>query len=376
MMNKTYDAYINDILDQSDLIKWIEGQPHNVFSEAAKLYDEESIYPKELMDEIGKSRLYSLYIGGKYNINDRIEYYGALNRIAREFPSLAALVAVQTAFVIFPLLEFANEDIQKRYLEPLLNGEITGAFASFENQTAYSLSRMSTTAKELGGKYRITGTKNMVSNADNADFFIVVSKMENQQLGFFIVDRDTPGLIVKERLDMDGRKAFPVFPVEFQNIVVPLDNYLSGDLPGLEMLKLTRKKLKKAVSFIALGMSKGLMDLGVSYLKKDRNLGKPLIANFGVQEELSKLHIDLTALNTTLQRVAIENLDDEVNVAHIKYKSNELALMMAETFLRLSTGSGAQNQADFSRYYRDAQMLLNFAGSSKSQIKIISQMWQ
>ena len=73
---------------------------------------------------------------------------------------------------------------------------------------------------------------------------------------------------------------------------------------------------------------------------------------------------------------SFEKQDDEVSVAHVKYKANELALMMSETFLRLSTGSGARNQADFSRYYRDAQMLLNFAGSSKSQIKIISQIWQ
>lgn len=375
-MNKTYETYIDDILKQSEVLKWIDEQPENVFYEAAKLYDEESIYPQKLMNEIAKSKLYSLYISGKYNVHERIEYYGIINRIARDFPSLAALIAIQTAFVIYPLVEFANEDIQKRYLEPLLNGEISGAFASFENQTAYSLSRMSTTAKELGGKYRITGTKNMVSNADNANFFIVVAKMENQQLGFFIVDRETPGLEVKEQLDMEGRKAFPVFPVEFKNIVVPLNNYIPGDVSGLDMLKLTRKKLKKSVSYIALGMSEGLMDLGVSYLKQDRNLGKPLIANFGIQEELSKLQIDLVTLQTTLQKMAIEKQDDEVSVAHVKYKANELALMMSETFLRLSTGSGARNQADFSRYYRDAQMLLNFAGSSKSQIKIISQIWQ
>ena len=375
-MNKTYETYIDDILKQSEVLKWIEEQPENVFYEAAKLYDEESIYPQKLMNEIAKSKLYSLYISGKYNVHERTEYYGIINRIARDFPSLAALIAIQTTFVIYPLVEFANEDIQKRYLEPLLNGEISGAFASFENQTAYSLSRMSTTAKELGGKYRITGTKNMVSNADNANFFIVVAKMENQQLGFFIVDRETPGLEVKEQLDMEGRKAFPVFPVEFKNIVVPLNNYIPGDVSGLDMLKLTRKKLKKSVSYIALGMSEGLMDLGVSYLKQDRNLGKPLIANFGIQEELSKLQIDLVTLQTTLQKMAIEKQDDEVSVAHVKYKANELALMMSETFLRLSTGSGARNQADFSRYYRDAQMLLNFAGSSKSQIKIISQSWQ
>ena len=375
-MNKTYETYIDDILKQSEVLKWIEEQPENVFYEAAKLYDEESIYPQKLMNEIAKSKLYSLYISGKYNVHERIEYYGIINRIARDFPSLAALIAIQTTFVIYPLVEFANEDIQKRYLEPLLNGEISGAFASFENQTAYSLSRMSTTAKELGGKYRITGTKNMVSNADNANFFIVVAKMENQQLGFFIVDRETPGLEVKEQLHMEGRKAFPVFPVEFKNIVVPLNNYIPGDVSGLDMLKLTRKKLKKSVSYIALGMSEGLMDLGVSYLKQDRNLGKPLIANFGIQEELSKLQIDLVTLQTTLQKMAIEKQDDEVSVAHVKYKANELALMMSETFLRLSTGSGARNQADFSRYYRDAQMLLNFAGSSKSQIKIISQIWQ
>lgn len=375
-MNKTYETYIDDILKQSEVLKWIEEQPENVFYEAAKLYDEESIYPQKLMNEIAKSKLYSLYISGKYNVHERIEYYGIINRIARDFPSLAALIAIQTTFVIYPLVEFANEDIQKRYLEPLLNGEISGAFGSFENQTAYSLSRMSTTAKELGGKYRITGTKNMVSNADNANFFIVVAKMENQQLGFFIVDRETPGLEVKEQLDMEGRKAFPVFPVEFKNIVVPLNNYIPGDVSGLDMLKLTRKKLKKSVSYIALGMSEGLMDLGVSYLKQDRNLGKPLIANFGIQEELSKLQIDLVTLQTTLQKMAIEKQDDEVSVAHVKYKANELALMMSETFLRLSTGSGARNQADFSRYYRDAQMLLNFAGSSKSQIKIISQIWQ
>ena len=137
-MNKTYETYIDDILKQSEVLKWIEEQPENVFYEAAKLYDEESIYPQKLMNEIAKSKLYSLYISGKYNVHERIEYYGIINRIARDFPSLAALIAIQTTFVIYPLVEFANEDIQKRYLEPLLNGEISGAFASFENQTAYS----------------------------------------------------------------------------------------------------------------------------------------------------------------------------------------------------------------------------------------------
>ncbi len=376
MQNRVFNQYLNDCRKTSPLLQWFENQDPTIFQEAAKQYDQAGIYPNDLVQAIIQQPIYDKYLTGQHQFQSRLEYYEFMREVAALFPSLASLIAIQSDYILYSLSRFANDNLKQEYLNPTLDGQLIGAFASYEHETISQLDRMKTTAEEREDTYLITGIKNMVSLADVADFFIVVAKCHTGDLGLFIVDKDTEGLTIGELTEVGGRQAFPVFPVIFDNVVVPKEKRILGALSGLEMLKEIRKQLKKSITVIAYGTASGVLEMGETYLRQDRNLGRPLIASQTIQEDLSSLYMEMSVLKPNIHQMILENVNTEVELAILKYKSCALAVNMSEKLLHLSAGSGAKDQAEFARYYRDAHMLTDFGGSPKTQMKIISQLWE
>ncbi len=376
MQNRVFNQYLNDCKKSSSLLKWLKNQDTSVFREAAKAYDQAGVYPNDLVHAIIQQPVYTKYLTGQHQFQSRLEYYEFMRELATLFPSLASLIAIQTDYILYSLSRFANDKFKSQYLEPTLDGQLIGAFASYEHETITQLDRMKTTAEEQADGYVITGIKNMVSIADVADFFIVVAKCHTGDLGLFIVDKDTEGLTIGELTEVGGRQAFPVFPVILDNVEVPKEKRILGALSGLEMLKEIRKQLKKSITVIAYGTASGVLEMGESYLRQDRNLGRPLIASRTIQEDLSSLYMEMSVLKPNIHQMIMENVNTDIELAILKYKSCALAVNMSEKLLHLSAGSGAKDQAEFARYYRDAQMLTDFGGSPATQMKIISQKWE
>ncbi|MGV3710752.1 MAG: acyl-CoA dehydrogenase family protein [Gemmatimonas sp.] len=135
--------------------------------------------------------------------------------------------------VQMPILRFGSEAQKQKYLPRMCSGEWIGAHGMSEPGSGSDAFALSTRADACEGGYRLTGSKTFVSNAPDADFFIIFATIEREKgvLGItgFLVDRDTPGLSVGKSIEKMGLKTSPMAEVFLENCFVPTEARLGRE---------------------------------------------------------------------------------------------------------------------------------------------------
>ena len=110
------------------------------------------------------------------------------------------------------ILDFATEEQKNTYLPKMASGACTGAFALTETEAGSDASALATTAKKNGNKgWLINGEKRYITNAPQADVFLVMARTDENSSGSrgisaFLVDADRPGITVGEPPKMLGNE--------------------------------------------------------------------------------------------------------------------------------------------------------------------------
>lgn len=132
---------------------------------------------------------------------------------------------------VYPILKFASEAIKKRYLPELIDKDAAkiSCLVYTDCKENPLICRMRT-----DGHYVLTGKKKFITNSPVADFFIVYSKTDDMKMNVFVVDKNSPGLIVKEDLKLTGLRTSTIANIDFQNCIVSAKNMIGN--PGMGAL--------------------------------------------------------------------------------------------------------------------------------------------
>ncbi|RMG97885.1 MAG: acyl-CoA dehydrogenase, partial [Candidatus Dadabacteria bacterium] len=103
---------------------------------------------------------------------------------------------VQTGIGSLPLVYYGTEAQKRRYLPGLADGSLLGCYALTEPTAGSDALAIRTRAVPSadGRSYRLTGTKQFITNARIADVLTVFAKVDGRHFTAFLVDRDAPGL--------------------------------------------------------------------------------------------------------------------------------------------------------------------------------------
>ena len=135
------------------------------------------------------------------------------------------------------LLKYGSDEQKKKWLEPLISGEMESAFSMTEPENAGSDPRsIKTTAKKEGDEWVINGHKVMTSNGIRADFAIVMCRTEeeddsgevNSRMTQIIVPTDTPGFNVIRSVPIWGHTGGDHVEIKYENVRVPVENQLGA----------------------------------------------------------------------------------------------------------------------------------------------------
>ena len=127
------------------------------------------------------------------------------------------------------ILDFATEEQKNKYLPKMASGTCTGAFALTETEAGSDASALTTTAKKTGNKgWLINGEKRYITNAPQADVFLVMARTDENSSGSrgisaFLVDADRPGITVGEPPEMLGNEGSHACYVWLDDCEVPHD---------------------------------------------------------------------------------------------------------------------------------------------------------
>jgi len=202
---------------------------HEVAVTAAER-DKTGEFPLENLKKLGDLGLMGMMIPVKYGgaEADTISYVIALMEIAYSCASTAVVMSVQNSIVCDSIYRFGNEEQKEKYLKPLAEGSVIGAFALTEPEAGSDAVRQSTTAVRDDSFYILNGTKRFITSGKNSDTVIVTAKtdesLRHKGISAFIVKKGTPGFIVGDMEDKMGLKASDTTDLIFEDCRVPAED--------------------------------------------------------------------------------------------------------------------------------------------------------
>ena len=268
-------------------------------------------------------------------------------------------------------------DQQQRYLGRVATGEAIAAFALSEPDAGSDVAAMALTAEPADGHVVLNGEKTWISNGGIADFYVVFARSGDAPgaggISAFIVDADTAGLDVAERIDVMA--PHPLARLQFTDCRVPLSQRLGGSGEGFKIAMRTLDVFRTSVAAAALGFARRAMHEGLRRAMS-RRMFNGVLADFQLtQARLAQMAtiIDSAALLT--YRAAWMRDQGRVvtkEAAMAKMVATEGAQQVIDAAIQLFGGQGVVSDEPVERLYREIRPLRIYEGATEVQQLIIA----
>ncbi|HEY8347227.1 MAG TPA: acyl-CoA dehydrogenase family protein [Symbiobacteriaceae bacterium] len=293
----------------------------------------------------------------------------------------AGLMLLLTRLPLAPILFAGTEEQKRHYASAIASGQKRGAFCLSEPDAGSDAAAIRTRAVRKGDRYVISGTKNWISGAGVADFFTVVAKTDPQAghrgVSVFVVERNTPGLVVGKKEQKMGVRGVPVNQVIFEEVEVPAENLLGEENKGFAVVMKTLNSVRPVVAARGLGLAEGALQYAIEYARQRYTFGRPIIQHQGLQWMMAELATKIEAARLLTYRAAA--LVDEGKVgketAHFlsmaKWFATETAQQVATDAIQILGAPGYMEDYPLERFYRDVKQLTIVEGTTQIQKGII-----
>lgn len=311
------------------------------------------------------------------NLASRILEFLSLNG------SFSVTIGVTSGVAQLGLTLFGTESLKKKYLPGLISGKEIGAYALSEPNSGSDALSLSTTADQKGDHYVLNGTKMWITNAKWASIFTVFAKTSGQNISAFIVERNTPGLIIEREEHKMGLKGSSTARIVLDNVRVPEKNLLyqqdKGHIVAFNVLNLGRLKL----SAMSLGSAKEAIAQADLYAKERSQFGQT-IAEFpmikrkftlaralyfaaesmiyrtgaAIDQIFSELDESKNSIPETLEAFAVES-------SICKVFSTEIQNLIIDEMLQVLGGYGFSEEFPLARLYRDCRVSRIYEGTNE-----------
>ncbi|HMB98070.1 MAG TPA: acyl-CoA dehydrogenase [Balneolaceae bacterium] len=302
----------------------------------------------------------------------------AIEQISRVDASVGVFMDVQNTLVNNAFLHWGSDDIKKKFL-PQLATEKVGAYCLSEAGSGSDAFALKCAAKEDGDDYVLNGTKLWITNAKEADIFLVFATLD-QSAGYkgitaFIVERGMEGFSVSKKENKLGIRASSTCELLLEDVRVPKENVLGEVGKGYKVAIETLNEGRIGIGAQMIGIAQGAFDAAVAYTKERKQFGKAIADFQGVQFQLSEMATQLEmarllVYNAARLKEAGQPFLKEAAMA--KYYSSEVAEKVSSMAVDLYGGYGYVKEYPVEKYYRDAKIGKIYEGTSNMQLATIA----
>ena len=302
----------------------------------------------------------------------------AVEELARVDPSVALVVDVQNTLVINALLRWSGDDVKRRFL-PRLAGGAVGAYALSEAGSGSDAFALATRADADGDDYVLNGRKLWISNAEEAELFIVFANAAPADgyrgITAFIIERATPGFRVGKKEDKLGIRASSTCELLLDDCRVPRDNILGELGRGYKVAIETLNEGRIGIGAQMVGLSQGALDHTLAYVQERKQFGQPISAFQGVQFQLAQAATELEAARLMVYNAArLRDAGRSYLTAGSMAKlfSSQVAERVTSLAVQLFGGVGYTKDYPVEKLYRDAVIGQVYEGTSNMQLQTIA----
>ena len=265
------------------------------------------------------------------------------------------------------LLSLSPEQ-KKRYLDPVLSGEKSTAFAQTEPDAGADPGAMRTTAVRDGGHYLINGYKRFIAHAKGADFLQLVAATDPKKgsrggLTVFLVDMDAPGVsIAGQTVHMMGDVTYEI---ALDDVRVPVENRIGNEGDGMKAAQTWINANRVAQAARGLGVAQRCMEMITSYARQRSTFGRTLETRQAIQFAVADLYTKLQAGQLLTYRTAWK-FDNGSLQRHETFMTKifctELGFEAADRCMQFHGGLGTATEMPIERMWRQSRSFMITGG--------------
>ncbi|XLZ72543.1 acyl-CoA dehydrogenase family protein [Massilia sp. SR12] len=272
---------------------------------------------------------------------------------------------------------FGSVANKQAYLPRVAKGEAIAAFALSEPQAGSDVAAMQCAAVQDGEHYVLDGEKTWISNGGIADFYVVFARTGEapgaRGISAFIVDKDTPGFEIAERINVIA--PHPLARLKFSNCRIPASQRLGEAGQGFKVAMATLDVFRTSVAGAALGFARRALEEALSHAQGRKMFGQALADFQLTQAKLAQMAtgVDASALLTyraAWQRDQGQKVTKEAAMA--KMTATETAQQVIDAAVQMFGGMGVVSEHPVERLYREIRALRIYEGATEVQQLIIA----
>ena len=344
--------------------------------------DEHAKMPRDLIDDLFGLGVMGIEIPEAFGGAGARFFHSvlAVEALSQVDPSVGLLVDVQNTLVTNALIRWGSDDVKQRYL-PALATRTVGAYALSESGAGSDAFAMTTRATAGDGGFVLNGRKLWITNANEADLFIVFATV-NPEAGYrgitaFLVERGAPGFTVGKKEDKLGIRASSTCELLLEDCFVAAASVLGEVGKGYKVAIETLNEGRIGIGAQMIGLTQGALDHAVAYTKERKQFGKAIADFQAVQFQLAQAAAELEAARLLVYNAA--RLRDAgrpflKEAAICKLYSSQIAEHVTSLAVQLYGGYGYVKDYPVEKLYRDAKIGQIYEGTSNMQLQTIAKL--
>jgi alkylation response protein AidB-like acyl-CoA dehydrogenase len=310
---------------------------------------------------------------------DTLAYAIAVEEFARVWGSLALIVAAHTSLGCGPLHLAGTDQQKQRWLVPMAQGSVLGAYGLTEPEAGSDSGGTRTTARPDGDAWVINGRKRFITNAGQAGTYIVTARTGDRpdgsaEISAFIVPADAAGFSVGRIEQKMGLHASATGELLFEDCRVPSSQMLGSRGDGWKIFLAILDGGRISIGAMALGLAQAALDAAVPYARERRQFGRSIGSFEGVAFLVADMSTEIEAARQLVYRAAWlkdQGRDYSLAAAQAKLYASEVSQRATNNAVQIHGGYGYVEEYKVERYLRDAKLTEIGEGTSQIQRLVI-----
>jgi alkylation response protein AidB-like acyl-CoA dehydrogenase len=314
---------------------------------------------------------------------DTLAYAIAVEELSRVWGSLGIIVAAHTSLGCGPLHLAGTPEQKERWLVPMAQGRVLGAYGLTEPEAGSDSGGTRTTARHEdgpdGGSWVIDGRKRFITNAGQAGTYVVTARTGSRddaapEISAFIVPADAPGFSVGRLEEKMGLHASATGELLFEGCRVPAAQMLGGQGDGWKTFLTILDGGRISIGAMAVGLAQAALDASVAYARERQQFGRPIGAFQGVAFMIADMATEIDAARAMVWRAAWlkdQGRDYGLAAAEAKLFASEVANRATNNGVQVHGGYGYVEEYKVERFLRDAKLTEIGEGTSQIQRLVI-----
>ncbi|OUM85030.1 MAG: acyl-CoA dehydrogenase [Bacillus thermozeamaize] len=343
--------------------------------------DEAARFERRLFERMGELGLTGIPWPEKYGGSDAgfVSYCIAVEELSRVDASVSVTLSAHVSLASWPIYTFGTEEQKLKYLKPMAEGRLLGAYCLTEPGSGSDAGAMQTTAVRKGDEYILNGSKIFITNGEEAEVYVVFARtnLEEKHRGVsaFIVEKGMPGLKFGKHENKMGIRASTTVEVIFEECRVPAANLLGQEGEGFKIAMRTLDGGRNGIAAQAVGIAQGAFDHALAYAQERQQFGRPIAKNQAIQFKLADMATKIEAARLLTYQAAWreeQGLPYGKQSAMAKMYAADVAMEVTTEAVQIFGGYGYTKEYPVERFMRDAKITQIYEGTNEIQRIVIA----